>query len=256
MDYATDAGPRLPNADLKLTSRSSNNPTAAHEKLRRYLTSGHVPMGAKLNQRRLCDALEIGKTPLLKALHKLETEGLVDYVRNKGFYVHKLTLREAYEIFELREGLETALIGNIVGKLTSDDIRHLEGIFDKFTEEDREIDRSSYWDADVEFHTYLVHLCQNRLMQRILLNYQIYERAFTAGLIRPANETIGEHLAIIRALKDENKELAVGLSTKHVSRAKALLANLLEEMSRIGLSPDEIYLSELDNVKKMGGRSG
>ena len=48
----------------------------------------------RINQSQLATELGVSRTPVIKALHMLVAEGLLDNIPNKGFYIHKLTIKE------------------------------------------------------------------------------------------------------------------------------------------------------------------
>ena len=53
-------------------------------RLRAMLVQGHIPPGAKLNERELSEQLRVSRTPLREAIKLLATEGLVDLLPNRA----------------------------------------------------------------------------------------------------------------------------------------------------------------------------
>jgi FAD/FMN-containing dehydrogenase/DNA-binding GntR family transcriptional regulator len=54
------------------------------QRLRTLLVEGRIAPGAKLNERELCEALHVSRTPLREAIKRLAAEGLVDLLPNRG----------------------------------------------------------------------------------------------------------------------------------------------------------------------------
>jgi len=50
-----------------------------------------------------------------------------------------------------------------------------------------------------------------------------YQVLHTEGLVRPPNETIGEHLAVIEAIKERDSEAAENLMRQHFKKSLAYL---------------------------------
>ncbi|MFC4299476.1 MAG: GntR family transcriptional regulator [Castellaniella sp.] len=76
------------------------------DRLRNSIIEGELAPGAKLNERELCETLDISRTPLREALKVLAAEGLIDLVPNRGATVAEMSAAEIHEMFELMSGLE------------------------------------------------------------------------------------------------------------------------------------------------------
>jgi DNA-binding GntR family transcriptional regulator len=74
--------------------------------LRGRIVSGAIAPDAAVKQDALAAALGVSKIPLREALCRLEQDGLVRAVANRGFFVAPMTRADAEEIFALRLKLE------------------------------------------------------------------------------------------------------------------------------------------------------
>ncbi len=92
---------------------------ALHEqvagRLREMLVEGRIAPGAKLNERQLCEALEVSRTPLREAIKKLAAEGLVELVPNRGAIALQLDEQAVRHTFEVMGGLE-AMSGELAAQ--------------------------------------------------------------------------------------------------------------------------------------------
>ena len=75
-------------------------------RLRQMLVEGRIAPGAKLNERELCEVLEVSRTPLREAIKMLAAEGLVELLPNRGAIAVELTEQDIRQTFELMAGLE------------------------------------------------------------------------------------------------------------------------------------------------------
>ena len=80
----------------------------AYEILKRQLLSGELAPGERVNEVVMAARLGISRGPLREAIRKLEQEGLLTAVPQRGVFVRQLTQEEAAELQEVRLALETA----------------------------------------------------------------------------------------------------------------------------------------------------
>src|SRR5689334_22478318 len=98
-------------ADIIAIPRAGLHEQVAH-KLRQMLVEGRIAPGAKLNERELCEQLDVSRTPLREAIKMLAAEGLVELVPNRGAIALQLTEDDVRHTFEVMGGLE-ALSGEL-----------------------------------------------------------------------------------------------------------------------------------------------
>ncbi len=205
-----------------------------------------LPPGSKINQSGISRELNVSRTPVVKALHKLETQGLVDNIPGRGFYVHHLSIKELLDLFALREALETIVITDIVDKISIEQIKELKKVFEPFINvEWSTAVIENYWKADQIFHNYLIDLCENDFVKKINDNFQILNRTYTGGLIRKPAETLQEHQAIIDALYHRDRENACNAAVEHIRKTKELLQVVVNRLVRLGVNPTSIRVQDL-----------
>jgi DNA-binding GntR family transcriptional regulator len=88
-------------------------------RLRQMLVEGRIPPGAKLNERELCEVLEVSRTPLREAIKMLAAEGLVELLPHRGAIAVELDEQAVRNTFEVMGGLE-ALSGELAAQRISD----------------------------------------------------------------------------------------------------------------------------------------
>src|ERR1700758_2165144 len=76
------------------------------QRLRQMLVEGRIAPGAKLNERELCEALDVSRTPLREAIKMLAAEGLVELLPNRGAIAVSLGEEDIRHTFEVMGGLE------------------------------------------------------------------------------------------------------------------------------------------------------
>jgi DNA-binding GntR family transcriptional regulator len=75
-------------------------------RLRQLIVEGRIAPGAKLNERTLCEQLQISRTPLREAIKMLAAEGLVALLPHRGAVAVQLSAQDVEHTFEVIAGLE------------------------------------------------------------------------------------------------------------------------------------------------------
>jgi DNA-binding GntR family transcriptional regulator len=225
---------------------STMNTTAAvYQALLKKLVNKELPPGSKINQQLLAKELNASRTPIVKALHKLEMQGLVQNEPNKGFYVHKLNIRELLDLWVLREALDTMIVMELTETIDQEKIQRLEEIFEGFSVDAKDVSIEAYRKADQEFHGLMFRFSENELAKRVNEQFQIFSRSTIAGLIREPHETLPEHQAIISSLKKNDKNAAREAVVSHIEKTKVFLQEAVERLRKLGIDPKKVTLDEL-----------
>lgn len=216
----------------------------AYQKIRTYILENQRQGSIKLNQNLLAEQLQISRTPVIKALHMLESEGLVDNIPNRGFYIHIPTMREISELFTLRQALEMISASYVCRYGTEENFNALEQCFAPFKDTD-EIDYDEYFKADIRFHQMVFDLCDNRLIHKINDSLQIMPRVLSIGLLRHPRETLDEHLQLLSAMRHRDEVCVQKLARLHTENTRLYLEQLQHQLQSLGLDPDTISAKDI-----------
>lgn len=189
----------------------------------------------RINQSQLATELGVSRTPVIKALHMLVAEGLLDNIPNKGFYIHKLTIKELAELFMIRQCLEMIAAIHAAEYGQTKDFDEMEALFAPFVGQS-DIDKEAYFAADRKFHTKMFDMCDNALMKQIDGSLQILSRAFVSGLLRPPQETLKEHLEMIAAMRARDPMRAQEAARNHIEVTKRMLQETERQMQILGIT--------------------
>ncbi|MBX3015972.1 MAG: GntR family transcriptional regulator [Caldilineaceae bacterium] len=74
--------------------------------LKEQILNGELNPGDRLVETKIAEDLEISQTPVREAIRQLSGEGIVTLVPHKGPIVRSLDMKDVYEIYSLRAGLE------------------------------------------------------------------------------------------------------------------------------------------------------
>lgn len=215
-----------------------------YQELRTYVLDNQQHGKIKINQNALAEQLGVSRTPVVKALHMLESEGMVDNIPNRGFYIHVPTLRELCELFALRQCFEMTASAYVCRHASNEDLQDLEALFQPFVGKET-IDYDEYFAADKQFHRMVFKLCGNHLMHRINDQMRIMERSFSIGLFRQPKETLNEHIEMVKAFRAGDEVRAQELMLMHTDITRRYLENLQRQLKTLGLDPDLVSAQDV-----------
>lgn len=116
------------------------------------LASGRLQPGEKLSADGIARVLGISHIPVREALNKLQVEGHVDWIANRGFFVPQLTLEGAEDVYHWRRVIEDEANRIAVPKLSPQDLRDLERLFDQMQRAVDKDDAIRFHRVNREFH--------------------------------------------------------------------------------------------------------
>jgi len=198
--------------------------------LKEMILNGELEPGQKIVQEKLSEKLGISRSPLLKALQRLEHEFLVESIPRRGIYVKKMSLGEILDIFYVREVFEGLAARLAARKITSQELLNLKSLFSPFEENSVNINLNEYQNADRLFHPLIYKIANNPVLSKLEMIGNVTIIAYQAGLVRPPQETLNEHLGIIKALEHGDGNLAEEISRKHIRESTRFLEEKLKSI--------------------------
>ncbi len=196
--------------------------------VKEMILSEELKPGEKIVQDKLASELGISRTPLRSALQMLEGEELVQSVPRRGMFVRKLSDQEMVDIFDCRIALEHQAVTLFTQRSTELHIDQLASFFLPYQNKDF-IDAKKYRLADLRFHQHIIAHCGNAFLHRLFDKSNLLTFIDRMGLIRPPEDTIAEHLAIIKAIRDRDTKWAGLQMRKHLLRSREIIENRILE---------------------------
>lgn len=211
--------------DLKLKVRpldtSATFKTQAYAALKKAVTEMDIydHLGPiRLDERELCAALGVSRTPIREALNLLEQEGLVRSQPRQGVFVVKKTKQEILESITVWGALEATAARLATERASDEELASLRRLFREFDGDKPAEHLNEYSDANIAFHQTIIRLGRCQLIIDITENLFIHVRAIRKVTIKQddrAKRSIADHFAIIEALEHRDGELAERLVREH-----------------------------------------
>lgn len=199
------------------------------ETLRNAIVSGQLESGTLLRQDALAEQFHVSKIPLREALKRLEAEGLVSFIRNKGAVVASLSTSEIREYVEIRAMLEARAAELSAPLIRDESLQQARLALEAFG-----VERNPANWAQINWQLHSALYADARrpvLLAEIRSLYDKVER-YVRALLAVTSElpkTQGEHHAIIEAFAARDAERAATLTRAHVLDGGASLVKYLSE---------------------------
>lgn len=205
------------NTDLQVLQTKSL-PKAIQDEIERLIVNGTFKGGQKLVEADLAQRLGVSRGPVREAFRGLEEMGLLRLSRNRGVFVREITLAEAFELFEVRAGLD-ALSGQMLAERVTDaQIEELRAIIARLEALDGEDDMDAYFQANIHFHDRIVEMTQNtkfaEINKRLMKETGLLRRNGVQGGGREISNV--EHRQIVDAIASRDAQLAARIMSSHV----------------------------------------
>jgi DNA-binding GntR family transcriptional regulator len=237
-------------------SRSNDGPAASlrvetplvdelADNIRLGVMTGRFPIGSYLRQAALADEFGVSRTPVREALRKLQPEGLIRVIPNRGALVRGPTPREVREAYLVRAELEGLAAELAVTWITDQELaqlREAEELFRKLVDhpdgavpsEGPEQQSAVTWvRANDLFHEVIQGAARNQQLRRaILFVYRSIPRNLTgmamSGDQRMLRRNVHEHESIVEAICDQDAAAARERMTDHIKRSGEIVASWFE----------------------------
>lgn len=197
--------------------------------IRDRILSGDYHENEELKENTIATELGVSRTPVREALRKLELEGLVNIIPNKGAYVTGITKKDIHDIYMIRSYLEGLCAKLACENITNAQIEALEEILYLTDFHARRSHFDQIVELDNKFHDLLYKASGSKILNHVLSDFHQYvERVRKITLSRPyrAEKSSKEHAAIVEALKKRDEQFAETLAHEHMMNT---IQNLTEQ---------------------------
>lgn len=214
-----------------------------YTRIKRMAVTFEIRPGERINEVALSRALEVSRTPLREALNRLVAEQLVEFRPGTGFFCRALDPQSIYDLYELRQVLETAAVRLACARASDDGLAALRADLESTGLETTGRTVAELTERDEAFHTGIAALTGNTALLADLTSVNARIRFIRwIDMARRTPTTKGEHLKIMEALEARDATRAVEVMTAHISRRMDQVVDAVKEgYSSIYMTgPDEL----------------
>jgi GntR family transcriptional regulator, trigonelline degradation regulator len=229
---------------LEISRQAAPVRTQTLQKLREAILDNYFMPGERLYEKTLCERLGVSRTSIREALRQLEAEGLVSTIPNQGPIVTRVTLKEAEEIYQVREVLECLAVRLFAERATEEQVRELARTVDDLEKSYSAHDVRALLNVKTTMYDIIFSGSGNSVAQSIfrslVARVNFLRRTSLSQPGRPS-ESVSEIKAILRAIQDRDPQGASDKCLEHIRRASAMALEGLrrEESSARGADRKE-----------------
>ena len=171
--------------------------------------------GSRLNIEMLAKEFGVSRTPIWEAVRRLEQEGLLNNIPNRGVFMVEMTLPMALQLYQVREVLE-GLAGKLaVNNINDNILKKMEKCLEDLKKIVEEEDPIGYSKLDFNFHAMIYGASGNPFLQEILESIKNKMRPLVP-LDKPSlTRGYEEHKMILEALRSKDTDKAEKALQQH-----------------------------------------
>lgn len=201
----------------------------AYEQLLDMVLDLRLAPGEVVNEQALAAQLGFGRMPVHEAVARLAADRLAIIMPRRGTVISPIALKDVVDMFEAREAIECGVAYIAARRATEKDLERMLDLIETANMARDGQDWEDYLKADHAFHTFLVHMINNPLLQdaadRLLLHNLRFWRLYFSG--RPAQHHVMlSHEKLHRAISSHDPEKAELAMREHISNSRGMIQSL------------------------------
>lgn len=140
----------------------------AYTKIRENILNANYMPGTLLSENELAEILNMSRTPIRGAISRLETEGFVFSLKNRGIFVKELSLKEILDILEVFLFLQEYSIEAVIEKGFLFNNEELEMFLSQQLKAEENNDYPMYIQSHLQFTRSMILASNNQMMVQIM----------------------------------------------------------------------------------------
>lgn len=193
------------------------------EKVYTAIQEHRLAPGTKLGEDRLATIFSTSRARVREVLARLANERVVDLFPQRGAFVAKPTVEQAYDVFEARRLIEPGILKRLIERLDPTMLARLREHQRKEVEARRMDDKRAIVRLSGEFHTLLAEQAGNAALARTMR-----ELATLTCLII----VLYDAPTVDACLADEHTSIVDAIAHRDVAKAEKLMLDHLDHIER------------------------
>lgn len=204
--------------------------------IERMIVDGDLKSGEKLNELALSSTMGVSRGTVREAIRSLADSGLIDLIANRGAFVHRTTLDEVRNLYDLRGAVFSMACGAAARRAARgaepELLPELDRNLQKMRRAHERNDMKTYYRLNIEFHGLLIGAAANprarTIYENLVKEVHIFRRR---GLSIATNiaRSIEEHSAIRNAIAAGDAGAAKAAAEAHIVAGLARYMKMVEE---------------------------
>lgn len=227
-DHAPDQPIMAVNLAPPAKADAELNRQMGYRRFQEQLLGGRIQPGQNLSQRELMSKLDLSLGALRELLPRLEAEGLLTVLPQRGIQITAIDLRMIRESYQMRIALEREATIYALEHVPDDELLRLRQRHVDLIENARNgvtaelLETAQHTDSD--FHDFLIGATGNQLLIQTYSIIAIRVRMIQLDRIRlnavVLAPSLGDHIDIIDGLLRRDRQQAIEAMEKHIRNAR------------------------------------
>ncbi|WP_319562853.1 GntR family transcriptional regulator [Marispirochaeta sp.] len=198
-----------------------------YSSIKERIINGDIPPGGIIIENNFAEEFGTSRTPIREALLRLQRDRLVVIYPRQGTFATQISIKDVYEIFDIRLLIEPAVARKICAAV---DLEKIESFREPFM--DRSLAQSSYkkwFYLDRSFHDFLIEASGNETLIRTyqdIMDQHLRVRILAGKSPRRADKTNDEHIRIIDAFIRRDEDAVEQFMREHIIASREAAVTL------------------------------
>ncbi|WP_025728204.1 GntR family transcriptional regulator [Atopobacter phocae] len=219
---------------VKLINLNQNKPLYEniYEGLRTAIIKGVIPMGVRINEKVYAKELNVSRTPIRVALHRLQDEGIVKHVPNFGIMVTRVTEKDVDEIYQIRVALDILASVNAAKAMTKERAEQMDHLLSQAEEAQSHGEVQRVIDLSKDFNTMIYKFADMPHLESIQTKLHDYLTRFRDISLMSDDRrqlAIEEHRLIFNFMRHKNFDALEKMITSHLYNSKEFIILEMDE---------------------------
>ena len=204
----------------------------AYERLKKRIQRGELKANARLIEQDVAAELRLSRTPVREAISKLEQEGLVDKIPQRGAVVRGITEKEIDEVFGLRMVLESYAASLATERIDEEILQQLDVLLDKQHKTLEQGNVNRYIQLNTQFHDLIYRASRSDKLYQMINNLRDYFYKYRVLILKMGGMpsiSLQDHKKMVQAMRRRDAHKVEELVKEHVLRGRERILREIEE---------------------------
>ncbi|WP_115897514.1 GntR family transcriptional regulator [Marinomonas pollencensis] len=191
--------------------------------LRQRILSGDLAEGELIRQEVLADEYQVSRMPVREALRRLDAEGLVVFMNNRGATVTTHTVDEISEIFDIRAVLEVDLFKRAIPLMQTDDFARCEAILLEMEHSYRSGNVADWGPLNARYHAALYSAAGRELTTHLLARVSLQANRYVSmhiDRLKKSDSAQQDHATLLTLARQGKVDAAAEALRVHIDQTK------------------------------------
>lgn len=200
--------------------------------IREAIVGGRLAPGSMHSEQTIAAGMSISRTPVREALLQLASEGLVEFVPQRGVRVTELDAGHLGHVFQFRAAIETHCATALASHPRKEVLAALDATLARAEDLIAAGDHAGWVEANIEFHTILVRSAGNPLLDQAFANLASHAMRLSHRMETQKarmRESLAAQRAIVETIRRRDPERARRLAAEHLSVSALMMNQMFSE---------------------------